>query len=87
MLNGNALDVEGSSTKVYTPIICWKYHGKRNQMWRLKKYGEDPTAYYIENIKSGLVLEIMGGIDAEGMRVVQNKPYGNLNQLWKLSPA
>ena len=84
MFNDYALDVEGSSKKEYAPIISYKFHGKRNQMWRLKNFGNEANTYYIENIKSLMVLEIEGGINAEGMRIVQNKPYGNLNQLWVL---
>ena len=38
--------------------------------------------FYITSVKSGLVMEIEGGIDAEGMRLVQNRKYNHLNQLW-----
>lgn len=34
-------------------------------------------------MKSGKVLDIEGGVNAEGVRVVQNTKYGNTNQLWK----
>ena len=36
------------------------------------------------SIKTEKVLEIEGGINSDGMRVVQNKFYGNLNQLWTI---
>ena len=87
MHNSNVIDVEGASTSEYTPVITYKYHGHRNQIWKLRNFGDDKNTYYIENIKSGHVLEIEGGIDAEGMRIVQNKAFGNLNQLWKMSEA
>jgi len=38
-------------------------------------------------VKTGYVLEIEGGINAEGMKIVQNKMYGNLNQLWMINEA
>lgn len=36
------------------------------------------------NNKSKLALEIDGGIDAEGMGIIQNTKYKYKNQLWKL---
>ena len=47
MLNDYALDVEGSSKKEYAPIISYKFHGKRNQLWRLKNFGNEANTYYI----------------------------------------
>jgi hypothetical protein len=44
---------------------------------------DEANYYYIENVKSKMVLELQGGIDAEGMAVVQNKNYKNLNQMWR----
>ena len=29
-------------------------------------------------------MEIQGGIDANGMDIVQNQNFGNKNQLWKI---
>ena len=42
------------------------------------------NAFYIMNMKSNQVLEIEGGIDVDGMRIVQNVYYKNLNQLWSV---
>jgi ribosomal protein S6E (S10) len=33
---------------------------------------------------SGLVLEIQGGIDADGMPLVQNTNYKNKSQVWRI---
>lgn len=38
------------------------------------------------NARSKLALEIQGGIDADGMGIVQNKKYKYKNQLWKIQP-
>lgn len=87
LLNSNVLDVENGSPAIYAGILCYKYHGYENQLWKIQKYKNYPDVFYIENVKSGFVLEIEGGIDMEGMRVVQNKFYGNLNQLWMIYEA
>lgn len=41
----------------------------------------------IINANSKLALEIEGGIDADGMGLVQNTKYKYKNQLWKFIPA
>ena len=84
LLNNTNLDVEGASSTIYTPVLCYKTHGNKNQLWRIVKENDVEDAYKIENVKSGQVIEIEGGIDADGMRVVQNAYYKNLNQLWKI---
>lgn len=52
------MDVENASTQIYVGILCYKYHGDDNQLWKLRKYKNYPDVFYIENVKSGLVLEI-----------------------------
>lgn len=47
----------------------------------------DNSYYFIESVNSGKVLEIEGGVDADGVRVIQNTKYGNTNQLWKIEKA
>ena len=65
---------------MYAEINGYEFHGKENQQWSLEKF--DSKYFYIVSRQSGLVLEIEGGIDADGMSIVQNKKYGHLNQLW-----
>lgn len=55
------LDVEGANSAIYSTILCFKYHGKENQLWRLKNYQNpkkpnEKDAYYIQNVNSGYVL-------------------------------
>lgn len=38
----------------------------------------------IVNVHSKLLIEILGGIDAEGVSVVQNIDFNNFNQHWAL---
>ena len=38
----------------------------------------------ILSLHSGLVLEIQGGIDADGMLVIQNTNYKNKSQFWRI---
>ncbi len=35
------------------------------------------------SMHSGLVLEVQGGIDADGVGVVQNTNYKNRSQVWR----
>ena len=79
------LDVINEKEKVYAEIIGYELHGGPNQLWIFEPVGD--KHFYILNVKSNLVVEIEGGIDAEGMRLVQNKKYCNLNQLWELKPT
>lgn len=58
LLNNYVMDVENASTQIYVGILCYKYHGDDNQLWKLRKYKNYPDVFYIENVKSGLVLEI-----------------------------
>ena len=39
MLNNTAIDVEGKSTSVYAPVLCYKLHEEKNQLWKLNKEG------------------------------------------------
>lgn len=79
---GKVIDVKKEKEEVYTEIIGYDFHGKRNQMWILEPHSNH--RYYLKSLSSGMVAEIEGGINAEGMRLVQNNKYSNLNQLWEL---
>lgn len=85
--NHSLLDVPKGSEEQYAALACGKPKQQKSQFWKIEPFGRDDGVYYIRNANSGLVIEIEGGIDAEGMRVVQNKPLGHLNQLWKIAVA
>ena len=84
LANASVLDVEGGSSTTYSPVLCYKHHGNKNQLWKVFKENSVENAFYIANVKSNQVLEIEGGIDVDGMRIVQNVYYKNLNQLWSV---
>jgi hypothetical protein len=74
-LDNTVLDVENGSSSIYANILCYKHHGNDNQLWKIQKHKNYPDTFYIQNVKTGYVIEIEGGIDVEGMRIVQNKFY------------
>lgn len=76
------IDVPGESSKIYEELIVYNYNGNLNQKWVLE--GNDQQGYLFKSAFNGLVAEVQGGIDAEGMAVVQNKNYKNLSQYWKI---
>ena len=61
-------------------MILWDKHSNHNQKWLLHHVKDN--YYYIENMHSKMVLEIFGGIDAEGLDIVQNKLFHNKSQYW-----
>ena len=79
---GKVLDVYKEKETLYSEIIGYDYHGKDNQMWILEEVNNGE--YMLINNKSKLALEIDGGIDADGIGIIQNTRYKYKNQLWKL---
>jgi hypothetical protein len=51
-------------------------------MWLLTYL--DKENVQIVSVHSQLVLEVQGGIDAEGVGVVQNTNYKNKSQVWRI---
>lgn len=75
------LDVTGESKKVYEHLIAYDYNGNLNQKWII--HNIDNSFCKIESPHSKMVMEVEGGVDAEGVGVVQNTDYNNLSQMWK----
>lgn len=50
-------------------------------MWILETVGN--LGYTFTNAHSKLVMEIEGGIDADGVGIKQNTNFQFLNQIWK----
>lgn len=70
------------SKEVYKEIIVYEYHGKPNQLWTVVYLDKDNVQ--LMSVHSQLVLEVQGGIDAEGVGVVQNINYKNKSQVWRI---
>jgi ribosomal protein S6E (S10) len=66
------LDVKGESTESEAKVIVWTVHRGKNQRWRLKGNS-------IENVNSGLVLDICGGA-SKNHRLIQYPHHGETNQ-------
>lgn len=79
------IDVNNESTEVYKEIILYEYHGKLNQKWQIIDLGNQNVQFM--SCHSKLVLETQGGIDAEGVAVVQNTNYKNKSQIWRIEPV
>jgi hypothetical protein len=77
--------VNNESTDVYKEIIVYEYHGKPNQKWEIIELGNNNVQF--RSCLSKLVLETQGGIDAEGVAVVQNTNYKNKSQIWRIEPV
>ena len=65
-------------------MIVYEGHGKQNQKWMISDIPN--KGVQIMSLHSGLVLEIQGGIDADGMLVIQNTNYKNKSQFWSIQP-
>ena len=75
------VDVPGESQRVYEKLIAYEFNGNKNQKWFLHPQGQQ--CYKIQSVLNNLVMEVEGGIDADGVGIVQNKDYGNTSQLWR----
>jgi hypothetical protein len=58
-------------------------NGGTNQLWRLLPSG-NLNEYSIQNVHSGLVLDIEGGSHNDGARVLQWNLHNGKNQKWIL---
>jgi hypothetical protein len=67
--------------------MVYEYHGRQNQMWLLSYLDKENVNVQILSVHSQLVLEVQGGIDAEGVGVVQNTNYKNKSQIWRIEKA
>jgi alpha-tubulin suppressor-like RCC1 family protein len=83
------LEVEGEATTEGTRIEQYTDSGKDHQRWRLKPAGPGNEDFYnIENVHSGMSLEVVNYGKNPGEEIVQ-RPYddGPLHRQWKLVPV
>jgi hypothetical protein len=78
-------DVTNESKEVYKEILVYDNSQQIHQKWLIIDMPNN--AVQIVSVYNGLALEIQGGIDAEGLRIVQNINYKNKSQLWKIEPV
>lgn len=84
-VTGNVLDVCNESKKDGAEVLDYGFSNRKNQIWRLREGGQagEHKYWFIENVGSGKVLEIEGGVDADGVGIIQNTNHGHRNQLWR----
>ena len=67
-------------------IIAYQFNGNRNQRWKLEKLSdvsvEVGSVYTIQNMNSGLVLDVPASSSATGLGIIQYPSTGNPNQQW-----
>jgi hypothetical protein len=84
-----ALEVEGEATTEGTRVEQYTDTGRDHQWWRLTPAGPGNEGFYnIENVHSGMSLEVVGYSQEPGAEIVQ-RPYGDgpLHRQWKLVPV
>lgn len=82
------LEVEGESTTEGTRVEQYTDTGKDHQLRRLRPAGPGNEDFYnIENVHSGMSLEVVGYSKGPGAEIVQ-RPYddGPFHRQWKLAP-
>jgi hypothetical protein len=78
---GLSVDITGASTAEGAAAILWASHGGANQRFAFDKLAQDPDAYTIRNIASGLVLGIKGSA-AQGAAIAQYTADASEAQSW-----
>jgi alpha-tubulin suppressor-like RCC1 family protein len=83
------LEVEGEATTEGTRIEQYTDTGRDHQRWRLKPAGPGNEGFYnIENVRSGLSMEVVGYSSEPGAEIVQRSyESGPLHRQWKLIPV
>lgn len=86
--SGLIMDVNGASDSAGASIIQWAQHSGLNQMWEfLPSLSSCQTAgnyCQIENVNSGLVIDVSGGSTAVGASLVQEPSSNATSQQWTL---
>jgi hypothetical protein len=83
------LEIKGEATTEGTRAEQYTDTGRDHQRWRLKPAGPGDEGFYnIENVHSGMSLEVVGYSKDPGAEIVQ-RPYddGPLHRQWKLVPV
>jgi len=83
------LEVEGEATTEGTRIEQYTDTGKDHQRWRVKSVGSDNEGplYNIENVHSGMSLEVVGYSRENGTEVVQRRYDSSPHRQWTLVPV
>ena len=88
--SGLVADVFGGGTNAGANVIQWTNHNGRNQQWKLLPSATTCLAgntCQIQNINSGLVMDVFGGGKTQGVNVIQWTNHNGLNQQWKFIPV
>jgi Ricin-type beta-trefoil lectin domain-like len=91
--NFKVLDLASSSGADGAAIQTWNANDTEAQRWYLEVAPESVTGsryaiaqgYAIRNIRTGKCLDVEGGFNAEGTRVIQWSCHWGFNQLWRPS--
>ena len=78
------LEIEGDSLENKGNAALARKTGDFRQAFYVERCGED--VYTVRNYYSGLVLDVAGGLSANGTNIQQYKANGSAAQQWKLTP-
>jgi beta-galactosidase len=78
-LSGKALDVPGGTFDLEERIIQYEVNRRFNQRWR---WIRQDKSCLIQNVLTGLFLDIAGESRSSGAKVIQWSHTGNTNQQW-----
>ncbi|CAM1511936.1 Fc.00g094490.m01.CDS01 [Cosmosporella sp. VM-42] len=90
--SGTAVDLKlAGGSKNDTPIFGYRFHGGKNQQWKLKMVdnGSPWPVWMLKNVKFGTYMDLFGSGTANGTKVVgwSGGTTTNQNQLWRLITA
>lgn len=61
---------------------------QKNQRWIFETvYLVAPGSYFIKNVKTGTVMDLEGGKEGEGVKIIGFEAKGTANQKWELGPG
>jgi hypothetical protein len=84
--SGKCVDVAGGSVQNYANVVQMPCAGTQSQLWdaNIVRSVNGIPYYKLENLHSGLCLEVASSSTADGAAVVQGFCTGSDNQLWDL---
>ena len=85
--SGLCMDITGGSIDNKADVQVYPYIGADDQRWMLSRCGYkvlDNGTYYITNLKSGLRLDIRGGVPGQSVQVQQYQAGDYPEQKWVL---
>jgi hypothetical protein len=84
-MDGFLMEIPDASTSAGADVKTYAgrtYPNDKNQRFRLIPTGDGDNSYFIENVNSGLFLDVNGGSTSAGAKVIQWTYNGNNNQKW-----